>query len=84
MSWPGNILSCLTDRLTERIEAKGCFLLVSVARPCVSLPTTDGGKDRRGGKNMEIEQKGMSEETLKKTRRRETDRNPAKLPERGK
>lgn len=35
-------------------EAKGCFLLVSVGRPCVSLPTTDGEKRRRNG---EIEQK---------------------------
>ena len=27
-------------------EAKGCFLLVSVGRPCVSLPTTDGETQR--------------------------------------
>lgn len=28
-------------------EAKGCFLLVSVGRPCVSLLTTGGGKKMR-------------------------------------
>lgn len=33
-------------------EAKGCFLLVSVGRPCVSLPTTDGERQwgEEGGK----------------------------------
>lgn len=30
-------------------EAKGCFLLVSVGRPCVSLPTTGGRREGGGG-----------------------------------
>lgn len=35
-------------------EVKGCFLLVSVGRPCVSLPTSDGGGEI--WRNGEIEQ----------------------------
>lgn len=41
-------------------EAKGCFLLVGVGRPCVSLPTTDGGGEKN---NMEkLRDRGMRHE----------------------
>ena len=44
-------------------EARGCFLLVSAGRPCVSLPTADGETRRaereeekkKDGENGEVE-----------------------------
>lgn len=66
-------------------EAKGCFLLVSVGRPSVSLPTTEGGTRRMeegGKKKMARSSKRGSEGDVKERHQKEIDSNPAKLTQR--
>lgn len=54
-------------------EAKGCFLLVSVGRPSVSLPTTEGGTRRmeEGGKKR-WQRRGSEGDVKEDTRKKLT------------
>lgn len=58
------------------IEEKVCFLLVSVARPSVSLTTTGGGKQRVEGQGKK-RSRGQKRERIEK-RCEESDSHPTK------